>query len=236
MHFERAISDTNERAMVLSGDATIDASTNEGPPASMPRMVVRSNDDAASTAANRREDDERAIATLLATGESRTAIAKCARLHGASIGRLAFALTGSQADADEVTQETLLAAYDAASSFRGEGSVRAWLFGIARRVCARKLEVRTRQARRAEMIVALGDDARGVDALVDEQRTGARVRTALEAMRPTEREAVVLRYERDLSFREVAEACGIDEAAARKRVGRALDRLRVLIGATEVQR
>lgn len=230
MHFERAMSDTHARPI----DPSSDASTNEVPPASMPRMVVRPND--ATTSAHASTDDDAEIGALLTSGEARAAIARCARVHGASIGRLAFALTGSQADADEVAQETLLAAYDAASSFRGEGSVRSWLFGIARRVCARRLEVRTRQARRAEMITALGDDARGIDAMVDEQRTGARIRTALEALRPTEREAVVLRYERDLSFREVADACGIDEAAARKRVGRALDRLRGMIGATEVQR
>ena len=36
------------------------------------------------------------------------------------------------------------------------------------------------------------------------------------------REAVLLRYESDLSFKEVGVACGIDEAAARKRVSRAL--------------
>jgi RNA polymerase sigma-70 factor (ECF subfamily) len=40
---------------------------------------------------------------------------------------------------------------------------------------------------------------------------------------------VVLRYESDLSFREVAEACGIEEAAARKRVSRALERLREVL-------
>ena len=53
-----------------------------------------------------------------------------------------------------------------------------------------------------------------------------RARAALEQIRPSEREAVVLRYAAELSFREVGEACGIDEAAARKRVSRALARLR----------
>ena len=38
------------------------------------------------------------------------------------------------------------------------------------------------------------------------------------------------RFEGDLSFKEVAEACGIDEAAARKRVSRALAKLRAELG------
>jgi RNA polymerase sigma-70 factor (ECF subfamily) len=222
MHGERATNDQDD-----ARDA--DTSTNDAPPASMPRMVVR-------TTSDERGDDEEAIATLLREGNARAAIARSARVHGASIGRLAYALTGSQADADEIVQETLLAAYDAAASFRGEGTVRAWLFGIARRTCARRLEVRSRQARRSEMIAAVGDDARGVDALVDAQRNGAKVRAALETLRPTEREAVLLRFDGDLSFREVANACGLDEAAARKRVGRALERLRTMVGADEVQR
>ena len=47
------------------------------------------------------------------------------------------------------------------------------------------------------------------------------------------REALVLRFAGDLSFREVGVACGIDEAAARKRVSRGLCRLRALLGEDE---
>ena len=57
-----------------------------------------------------------------------------------------------------------------------------------------------------------------------------RARDALAKLKPSEREAVVLRYEGELSFRELAAACGVDEAAARKRVSRALSRLRVRFG------
>jgi len=48
-------------------------------------------------------------------------------------------------------------------------------------------------------------------------------------VRPTEREALLLRYGAELSFREVGEAVGVDEATARKRVSRALARLRELV-------
>jgi len=56
------------------------------------------------------------------------------------------------------------------------------------------------------------------------------VRTALEGLRPTERDAVVLRFQGGLSFREVGQSCGVDEATARKRVSRAIARLRVSLG------
>jgi len=169
--------------------------------------------------------DETEIAARLRSGDHRGAIAACARIMGPSLTRLCFALLSVQSEADEAVQETLLAAYDSASSFRGDGTVRSWVYGIARRICARRLEVRTRQARRRTLMVE-DAEAPKPDALYEAARRGAEVRAALMELRPTEREAVLLRYEGDLSCREVGIACGIDEAAARKRIGRAIARLR----------
>jgi RNA polymerase sigma-70 factor (ECF subfamily) len=64
------------------------------------------------------------------------------------------------------------------------------------------------------------------DELYALRQRAERARRALDQIRPSEREAVILRYVGELSFREVAIACGIDEPAARKRVSRALARLR----------
>jgi RNA polymerase sigma-70 factor, ECF subfamily len=169
------------------------------------------------------------IVAIIVRGEYRDAMAACARAHGASIGRLCMAWLGGQAEADEATQETLLAAYDAFGSFRAESSLRAWLFGIARHICARRAETRQRREVRLRLVHSEGESAPGADILLAARRRAELVRTALEQLKPSERDAVVLRYEAELSFREVAEACGIDEAAARKRVSRAIERLRSAI-------
>lgn len=171
------------------------------------------------------------IERALAHGDHRAAVALCARAHGASIGRLCMSLLGSQSEADEALQETLLAAYDAMAQYRGDGSVRAWLFGIARRICARRVETRARREQKLRLVHAEGDSAPGTEELVSARRDAERVRHALDQLKPSERDAVLLRFEGELSFREVATACGIDEAAARKRVSRALDHLRTLLGA-----
>ena len=171
------------------------------------------------------DDSAGSIEAALHRHEHGAALMLCARQHGAAIGRLCMALVGSQADAEDLTQETLLAAHDAFASWRGDGSIRAWLFGIARRKCARHLESRTAGRAKLEL---LRDDAPApdpADAAADRQMA-ARARKALAEIRPTEREALILRYAGGLSFREVAAACGIDEAAARKRVSRAHARLR----------
>ncbi len=43
-------------------------------------------------------------------------------------------VVGNRADAEELTQETFVRACTAALRFRGESSVKTWIFGIARRV------------------------------------------------------------------------------------------------------
>jgi RNA polymerase sigma-70 factor (ECF subfamily) len=166
---------------------------------------------------------------LIGQGAYREAVAMAARNHGAAIGRLCMAMLGSQAEAEEAAQEALIAAYDGMASYRGEGSVRAWLFGIARRICARRLETRTRQQNRLRLVYDAEAEAQLPDDVVEKRRLAQRVRLALEQLRPSEREAILLRYASELSYREVGEACGIDESAARKRASRALSRLREVL-------
>ena len=176
--------------------------------------------------------DEQAIARAIESGQLRVVLSLCARQHGAAIGRLCMALVGSQSEAEDLAQETLLAALAGISDFRGEGSIRAWLFGIARRKCARHLE---RHSRREARLRLIHDATRGelADELLAKRQRAETARAALETIRPSEREAVVLRYAAELSFRDVGVACGIDEAAARKRVSRALARLREKLSTRE---
>lgn len=168
--------------------------------------------------------EAREIERLIAAGDYREALG-AARAYAMPLGRLCMAFTASQAESEELVQETLIAAFDGFAQYRGEGSVRAWLFGIARRICGRHNEMRSRREARLKLV---HDTGRGPDAieLSLERERAERARAALAKLKPSEREAVVLRYDAGLSFREVAQACGVDEAAARKRVSRALARMR----------
>ncbi len=136
-----------------------------------------------------------------------------------------MALLGSQSDAEDALQETLLAALDGLEQFRGDGTLRAWLLAVARRRCARRLETVAREQKLRQSLEPL--EARPS---AERLSLAQRARRLLDDVRPTEREALVLRFAAELSFREVGEACGIDEATARKRVSRGLSRLRALLG------
>lgn len=166
---------------------------------------------------------------LIRSGSYRDAVALAAREHGAAIGRLCMSMLGSQAEAEEAAQEALIAAYDSMHSYRGDGSVRAWLMGIARRICARRIETRVRREKKLHLVYDAGSDGELPDEVVETRRRAAQLRSALEQMRPSEREALLLRYGSGLSYREVGQACGIEEAAARKRASRAISRLRAVL-------
>jgi RNA polymerase sigma-70 factor (ECF subfamily) len=181
---------------------------------------------------NATPDAEESIRAAIRAGNGRGALSLCARHHGPAIGRLCMAITGSQAEADDLMQETLLAAHDAFASYRGDGSVRSWLLGIARRKCARHIE---RHARRDAKLRLVHDATKQpeTEELLATRRLAEAARAALEHVRPTEREALLLRYVSELSYREVGSACGIEEAAARKRVSRAIATLRHVLDPKE---
>jgi RNA polymerase sigma-70 factor (ECF subfamily) len=171
------------------------------------------------------------VVEMIQTGRHHEALATCARAHHVVLGRLCMALLGSQADADEAVQETLLRAHRAMATYRAEGTIKAWLCGIARHVCAHVLETRRKRNEVLEVVPEAGE-AR--DAFAARQR--ARVlRDALAKLKPSEREALVMKYVADLSHREIAVACGLDEAAARKRISRALARMRTVMPAEEME-
>jgi len=171
------------------------------------------------------------ILVLIRGGRHRDAIAACARAHGAVLGRLCMALLGSQADADEATQETLLRAHRGMATYRGEGSVKAWLCGIARHVCVHMLEARRRGRDALEHAAILDEPA--VEPFAGRHRARA-IRRALDQLRPSEREALVLRYVAELSHKELAATMNLDEAAARKRISRALAHLRAVMPDQEI--
>lgn len=168
------------------------------------------------------------IVAAFEAGRRERAVTLLAQHHALPIGRACMALLGNQGEAEDALQETLLAALDGIERFRGEGTLRAWLLGIARRRCARRLESRAKDQKLRQALATSE-----VAPSAERETLAGQARRLLSEIKPTEREALVLRFAGDLSFREVGISCGIDEAAARKRVSRGLSRLRALLGEDE---
>jgi RNA polymerase sigma-70 factor (ECF subfamily) len=172
------------------------------------------------------------IAAAVARGDLRHALGLCVRQHAASVGRLCMAMLGSQTDADDLAQETFFTAHGALGEFRGESSMRAWLLGIARNKCLQHLE-KTRRRGAHLRLVPNPETTADAEEVMSVQQRAERTRALLARVRPSDRDALLLRYAAELSFKEVAEVCGIPEPTARKRVSRALSRLRTELGKEE---
>jgi len=141
-----------------------------------------------------------------------------------------MAMLGSQVEAEDAVQDTLIDAHAGLSGWRGEGSVGAWLATIARRKCVREIERRKRTGGRLRLVQDAPEPPASESGRPDRQiqlrRRADQARAALSILRPSEREALLLRCTAGLSYRQLGEALQIDEAAARKRVSRAVAALR----------
>jgi RNA polymerase sigma-70 factor (ECF subfamily) len=68
----------------------------------------------------------------LAMTSDEQAFRKLADAHGGGLRAHCYRILGSVQDAEDLVQETLLAAWRARESFEGRASVRSWLYRIAR--------------------------------------------------------------------------------------------------------
>jgi len=133
---------------------------------------------------------------------------------------------------EEVAQEVFVTAWETLRQFRQEAAISTWLFGIARHKCLQALRNRVR--RRAILAAGLADirqhahadDPETPEGLVVTQAQRVWLAASLAKLRDSERMLVVLHYLKGLPVAELAEVVGTSEAAVRKRLLRALQRLR----------
>jgi len=146
-------------------------------------------------------------------GDERAATALVER-HAHALGRYIASL-GERDAADEVVQDTFVRAFGSLDTFRGESSLRTWLFTIARRLVVD----RRRAARRRRDVGNLDDsDAATEYTALDGMIAGEakkRVWAAVGKLSPTQREVFLLRVNEGLSYKEIADVAGTTEGAAR---------------------
>ena len=123
-------------------------------------------------------------------------------LHVERVFAYARHLLGNREDAEEVTQEAFLRAFERAASFRGECPFRGWLFGIARNLCFDRL-------RQPRLLLLEPDEAeRNTDAGrgAAQMETQALVRRALAELPEEYRLVLTLCDVEEWEAREVAAA------------------------------
>ncbi len=177
--------------------------------------------------------DQQAIRNTLA-GDNE-AFRRVVERHSASIFNLAYRMTGSSADAEELTQESFLQAFTRLRDFRLGARFHPWIYTIALNLCRSHLRRRSLArwllpARPSEPEGGLPPPEPAAATPDPEQELLAReaderLRLAIEALPPRYREVFVLRQAQGLSYEQIAGLLGLPLGTVEARLFRARRRL-----------
>ena len=173
-------------------------------------------------------DDEFVLVRAVAAGDV-DAFEELYRRHARSLFGYIFARLGDRQLAEEALQDVALALWQGAGRFRGECSVRTWLFAVARR---RSLTLRRRLPRERSMVdeeLLPPSDAPGPLESTLTSVSRMAVRQALEQLPILQRETVELVYLHGMSGPEAAIVMNVPLGTVKSRLHRALKALAPLL-------
>ena len=123
-------------------------------------------------------------------------------------------------DADDLCQEVFMRVPKAAPSYRGDASVKSWLFGVAARVARSRAR---RHAVRRVLFLARPPDP---EPDVPDPVRHLDVQRAIDTLPSSQREVLIMTVVEGLSAKEVSAALGIKEKTVWTRLHRARSALR----------
>lgn len=173
-------------------------------------MAVRADDPDSDLVASAQAGDRAAFTALLERHYD--------RIHG-----LAWQITGSRADAEDVAQDVRCAIVERIGGFRGEARFSTWICGITFNAC-RDLKRRRRSfAGLTERLAVIAGLARGPDGA--DAHDAMWVRSAVARLPAVYRDAVILVAGQQLTHAEAAAILGVAEATVSWRMHEARRRL-----------
>jgi RNA polymerase sigma-70 factor (ECF subfamily) len=158
--------------------------------------------------------------------------------HAACFGWALSCCARDRGEAEEVLQTVYLKILEGKARFRGEASLKTWLFAVIRKTAAteyrRNLLRRLRSAVSSEQVSEREPGGGEVDAAFDRSEEQVRFRLALQRLPARQREALHLVFYEDLSLREAADVMRVSIGSTRQHYERGKKRLREVLERTEV--
>lgn len=151
---------------------------------------------------------------------------------GEAVFRMIHRMTGDPHRAEDLTHDAFVRVHERSHQFQGRGSVRAWVFGIARNLVLedarnRRRRLRLLERRAPEVEAGLGGHAGAADPAGAEERI--LMEEALAALPPGQRTALLLHVVDGYSHAEVGAMLDIAEGSSKARVSRAKATLRRIL-------
>jgi RNA polymerase sigma-70 factor (ECF subfamily) len=149
------------------------------------------------------------------------------RAHTRRVYAVCYRFTGSDHEAQDLTQDVFLRVFKTLGSFRsGEGSFSVWLMRLARNLLIDHYR-RAKQERATdsieEQLPVLEEKAAitsRADGLLAGREASEILQAGLEKLSPELRETLILRDLEELEYREIAEVLGVPEGTVKSRLNR----------------
>ena len=187
------------------------------------------------------ELDESALIRAAQNGDE-DAFARLVRAYDQNVLRLAMNLLRSPEDARDVYQEAFLRVYRNLHSFRFDCSFHTWLYRIVTNLCLDQLRKRKVRKEESSVVVTPEGPLDRMDAVQEERVDGnpqrslfsgelrVRIKEVLEQLTPRERMVFELRHYQGMRLRNIGEALGTTEEAAKNCLFRATQKMRAALG------
>jgi RNA polymerase sigma-70 factor, ECF subfamily len=172
---------------------------------------------ATSTASHDRTCDDVELLRRIGQGDE-DAMAAIYRLHGRVVLAQVLLVTSERVLAEEIVQDTMLAVWRNAGSFRGESSVRSWVVAISRRKTRDRLRGRRLRVVDDTFLADQPSPAPGPEVLALDRAELTAVTGAIRELIPAHREVLGLAFGSGLSLPEVADVLEIPLGTVKSRL------------------
>lgn len=155
------------------------------------------------------------------------------RQHSRSLYNIAYRMAGNAPDAEDLLQEIFLLAYNKLRGFRGESSLRTWLYRLAVNRCLDHLRSRAARQRERESVPL----EEGHSALTDREAVRLRLdlERAIRSLPESYRAAFILYDVEGFEHREVGEILGVAEGTSKSLVHKARHQIRRFLSNSAVR-
>lgn len=179
------------------------------------------------------QEEELRLIRRVQAGETE-AFEDLVRAHEKTVYNLALRMTGNAQDAEDMAQEAFLKAYRSLADFRGESKFSVWLYRIVSNVCLDHLR---RQSRRPTASLTaedeegeeqqwdVPDERLSPERLLEQKLTREAVQKGLAQLPEEQRQILLLREMRGLSYEEIGEILSLEPGTVKSRIFRARKRL-----------
>jgi RNA polymerase sigma factor (sigma-70 family) len=164
--------------------------------------------------------------------------AELEKLHGASFGWALSCCRRDREDAEEVLQTVYLKILEGKARYRGESSLKTWLFAVVRKTAITERRKRLLRALKSMAVPGLRPPRNSFAAepalAFERSEAQQQFQVALERLPARQREVLHLVFYEDLTVREAANVMGVSIGSARQHYERGKKHLRESLNREEL--